>query len=221
MSELIRASGPPTGGPTSLADDVYWTLRREIIHGGLRPNVPLVEADIAEWLKVSRTPVRESMQRLAADGLIISRRRRWFVYEHSREEIIELYEIRAALEGYAARLASQRATDEQLEQISQCRTATLPDDGEQRERVVVNEQFHDLVIAAANNHRLAQLIERNRLFHFNYRIASLYTPADLEVSSRQHLELLQAVCARDGDTAERVARHHIEHSLKLILDKLY
>jgi DNA-binding GntR family transcriptional regulator len=221
VTEVLKASGPPDEGSPSLADDVYWTLRREIIHGALRPNVPLVEADIAEWLKVSRTPVRESMQRLAVDGLIISRRRRWFVYEHSRDEVVELYEIRAALEGYAARLACQRATDEQLDEISKCRTATISADGGQRERVMVNERFHDLVIAAANNRRLADLIERNRLFHFNYRIASLYTPADLEISSGQHLDLLRAVCARDAETAEQVTRHHIEHALKLILEKLY
>ena len=74
------------GGP-SLSEDVYWQLRKEIVRGDLRPNQPLAEIDIAERLRVSRTPVRESMQRLAADGLVVSRRRRWLVYEHTKAEI--------------------------------------------------------------------------------------------------------------------------------------
>ena len=113
----VIVHGDATAG-ASLSADVYWQLRREIVRGELRPNQPLAEVDIAERLNVSRTPVRESMQRLAADGLVISRRRRWLVYEHSKQEIEEIYEVRLALEGYAARLASQRISDAQIEELA-------------------------------------------------------------------------------------------------------
>src|SRR5207344_499138 len=78
----------PEAGPdraSSLTGVVYERLRSEIVRGELRPNERLIEAEIADRLKVSRTPVRESLQRLAADGLVVSRRRGWVVYEHSMD----------------------------------------------------------------------------------------------------------------------------------------
>ena len=89
--------------------EVYDQLRSEIARGELRPNERLIEADLALRLSVSRTPVRESIQRLAVDGLVVNRRRAWFVREHSPAEITALYEVREALEGYAARLAAESA----------------------------------------------------------------------------------------------------------------
>jgi len=164
------------------------------------------------------------MQRLALDGLIVSRRRRWAVYEHQRDEVIEIYETRAALEGFAARLASERASDDQLAELVQCRlevTAMPRIVSGWADRVQTNERFHDLIIAAAGNKRITHLIESNRLFYFNYGMAALYTEHDLEVSYRQHLDLLNAVCARDGSLAEEITREHINHALGLILDRLY
>src|SRR4051812_11951844 len=100
--------------PANLATEVYEQLRRAIVEGSIRPNERLIEADLAERLEVSRTPIRESMMRLAGDGLIVAHRRGWIVREHSQDEIREVYEIRAALEGFAAGLAAQRASDEEL-----------------------------------------------------------------------------------------------------------
>src|ERR1700754_1350669 len=110
---LDRAQRPPAG-PVNLTTEVYERLRQAIVAGSIRPNERLIEADLAARLEVSRTPVRESMLRLAGDGLIIAHRRGWIVREHSAEEIREVYEIRAALEGFAAGLAALRATDEEL-----------------------------------------------------------------------------------------------------------
>ncbi len=81
---------------------MYQRLRSAIVRGDLRPNERLVEADLAVWLEVSRTPVRECLQRLAAQRLVANRRRGWVVLEHSIEDIREIYGVRAALEGYAA-----------------------------------------------------------------------------------------------------------------------
>ena len=99
------------------AREVYDQLRAQIARGELRPNERLVEADLAQRLSVSRTPIRESIQRLAVDGLVVNRRRAWFVREHSPAEITALYEVREALEGYAARLAAERATPDERSRI--------------------------------------------------------------------------------------------------------
>ena len=214
----VSVHGAANAG-SSLSDDVYWQLRREIVRGDLRPNQPLAEVEIAERLNVSRTPVRESMQRLAADGLVISRRRRWLVYEHSKKEIEEIYEMRLALEGYAARLASQRITDAEAEKLARLGESAAVA-GQLTERVEHNEIFHNELIAIAGNERLASTLAHNRNFAFNRQVASLYTPDDLAVSQAQHSRLVEAVLARDGDAAERTAREHIQSALAIIIARL-
>jgi DNA-binding GntR family transcriptional regulator len=225
-----QVPGQPTLGPRqgvqpaakTRADDVYWALRKMILRGELRPNESLVESEIAEQMQVSRTPVRESLQRLELDGLIVSRKRRWVVYEYTRSEVAEIYDVRAALEAHAVRLATIRATDEQIKEISRAwspGTAASLTDG--TERVLANERFHDLLTSSAHNSRLMSLIEQSRLFNFNARIAALYTPQEFKASSDQHIQLAKAVAARDADTAARLARSHVEAALGLILDRLY
>jgi DNA-binding GntR family transcriptional regulator len=216
-----------TGEPSAreraaiLADGVYAALRQDILHGVLRPNEALVEADVAERLHVSRTPVRESMQRLATEGMIVSRRRRWYVYEHSREEIQQIYEARAALEGYAARLAAERAPDELLVRV---RTAHAVENGYPptgRAQVDANDRFHDMVIEASGNPRIKAMIEGNRQYYFNFRIAESYTPAEIAAWHGEHQLIVDAICARDGDSAERASRAHVLGALQLILAKFY
>jgi DNA-binding GntR family transcriptional regulator len=203
----------------SLGDDVYWRLRREIVRGELRPNQPLAELDIAERLHISRTPVRESMQRLAADGLVISRRRRWIVHEHSKAEIQEIYEVRAALEGYAARLASQRVTEDDVVSLSRLRDESEPI-LDLAARIESNEAFHHRIVAISGNHRLSELLDRNRNYGFNRQVASLYSPDDLAESAAQHRGVVDAIRARDGDSAERIAREHIASALAIIIARL-
>ena len=96
------------------SDEIHDRVRADIVHGVLRPNQRLVEVELAERLAVSRTPVRETLQRLVLEGLVRRDRRGWVVHEHSAEEISSIYEVRAALEGYAAFLAAGRATAGEL-----------------------------------------------------------------------------------------------------------
>src|SRR5581483_11474189 len=116
MPESVSLSSD--GVEPRLGEQTYNELRRAIVQGRLRPNQRLIETELAEEYAVSRTPVRETLQRLAVEGLIVPARRGWIVREHSLEEINEIYEVRAALEGFAARLAAQRATKAQLDEIA-------------------------------------------------------------------------------------------------------
>jgi len=213
------ASDPAVPPPLSLADEVYRQLREDILSGRLRPRDHLVEVDLAERLRVSRTPVRESLQRLAADGLIVSHRRRWVVYEHTLDEIADIYEVRMALEGYAARLACQRATDEQV--------AALRDFFEARptrySRYAVfadfNTQFHQLITQAANNTYFQRLADANRFYTFNHQVAQRYDEVDVEESEAQHAQIVRAIVERDPDAAEATARAHVQLALKVILER--
>ena len=107
---MSDGAAPARSGPGARPREIYSRIRSAILRGELRPNEPLIEADLALSLGVSRTPIREGLQRLATDGLIVARRRGWAVRDHSEAEIRHIYEVRAALEGYAAWLAAERET---------------------------------------------------------------------------------------------------------------
>lgn len=204
---------------TRLADDVYRKLREDILLGRLRPRDHLVEVDLAERLQVSRTPIRESLQRLAADGLIVSYRRRWVVYEHTLEQIADIYEVRMALEGYAARLACQRATEDQLGRITAWFDERSEDDPAWFPEF--NTRFHELITEAANNPYFQRLADRNRFYTFNDQLAQHYDHQDVQESNAQHGEILAAILARDPDGAEQAARQHVEFSLGLVRERLH
>jgi DNA-binding GntR family transcriptional regulator len=205
----------------NLIGGLYERLRRAIVSGELRPNQRLVEVELAQRLQVSRTPVRETLQRLALDGLVSSHRRGWIVREHTPEEIQEIYECRRALEGYAARLAAERATPEQIDALEDVLSRAGEDPRPPREwMAAANEAFHTGVIEAAHNAMLAELCTRSRLYYFNNRIAALYTKDQAAESRRQHMALLDAIREGRADEAESIARAHITTALEVLLEKL-
>ena len=217
---LIPDEAPIANG--NLSETTYDRLRDDIVHGVLRPNERLIEEELAEKLTVSRTPIRESFKRLAAEGLIVNRRRGWVVYEHSLDEIKQIYETRTALESYAARLAAERATPEHLRAISAIFQSPSHFLGAAaRETLVLeNEKFHDAINAAAGNHKLIALLRQTHLYYFNNRVAALYTSQDIAEARERHAHILSALNIRDADKAERAVREDIGTALQLIVDRL-
>ncbi len=210
-----------SAGATVRSDEIYDRVRADIVHGVLRPNQRLVEVELAERLAVSRTPVRETLQRLVLEGLVRRDRRGWVVHEHSAEEIAAIYEVRAALEGYAAFLAAGRSTAGELRALDALyppgddAVALAPDT-----QVELNERFHDGVIAAAANVRLAQLSRASRQYYFNHSIARRYDAEETRQSIEGHRRILEALARRDGPAAEAHAREHVEYALAMVLTKV-
>lgn len=208
--------------PGLLADEVYDRVRADIVHGKLRPNQRLVEADLATRFTASRTPVRETLQRLVLDGLVLRNRGGWVVHEHSPEEIQAIYEVRAALEGYAAFLAARRASAKELTALA----AVCPDPEAALELgpntlVDLNDKFHNGVIDAARNPRLSRLCRASREYYFNYRIARLYSDEEHRDSQAGHQRILAALVERDAQGAETRAREHVSEALDVISSKLH
>lgn len=205
----------------SLSDLVYERVRSAVVQGEIRPNQRLVEAELAHQLEVSRTPVREGLQRLANDGLVTGGRDGWQVREHTATEIREIYETRAAVEGYASRLAAERASDEALEELSRIHArAGTGTEITRAQLVEINNNFHDGIVRACGNGRLIDLIQRNREFYFNYRIAELFTDDEVAASVRGHAVILECLLERDGPGAEEFTRRHILESVPIILSRL-
>jgi DNA-binding GntR family transcriptional regulator len=216
VSRLKRDEGSTSGS-------IYERLKEAIVTGRARPNERLIEVELAEKLAVSRTPIRESLQRLAAEGLVASQRHGWVVREHRGDQIREIYEARAALEGYCARLAAERASETQLKAIASLHrdnTAGLSTSVRRERLVNANDHFHDAIISAAQNERLSSMIRTNRTYYFNYRIAELYTDEEAETAMAGHDAIVRALLKRDPDRAEREMRSHIDTALRVILTKI-
>lgn len=202
--------------PIGASAQVFSLLQTKIVTGELRPNEPLIEVDLAEKLSVSRTPIRESLQRLAAIGMIVPRRRGWAVREYTPEEALRRSEVRLALEGFAAMLAATRATDDQLERCHQIhldRLSVEPEDDERR--VSTNRDFHNAIIDAAGNEQLKQAIYETGRFYLNGTVVRATTKEEMALGHAEHERIVTALLARDADAAERAMRAHIGRTFEM------
>ena len=206
---------------TSLTLEAHARIRSDIIEGRIRPNVHLVAADLAERLSISRTPVREALQLLASQGLVTAAKRGYVVREHTPDEIREIYEVRAALEGMSAALVAERATDEQIatiEALGAHRSSAVTDD-----RTVIvrlNSAFHSAIEQAAGNGRLALINARNSEHFFNHRIADLYTSEEASAAVAGHARILDAILRRDPQAAGEAGREHVMEALAVTIRKM-
>jgi len=193
-------------------DGVYRFLKTAILRQRLPLGSKLDEVKVAEQLGVSRTPVREALQRLTAEGLIevIPHRGAW-VIQLTRRDVEELYEMREALEGQAARLAAARATRTtvvKLERIiSEYRRAVLE---KRRTRIMLlDSQFHETVARASKNRRLMAAIRALRDQLRLLRIRSVAIGGRPERSLEEMRALLLAIRGREPGLAESCMRAHI------------
>lgn len=209
---------PPEQG--SLSDAVYDAVHRRIVTGKYRPNQRLVETEIAADLGASRTPVREALVRLVKDGLAIKSRQGLMVREFTFSEVREIYEVRAALEGYAARLAAQRQRPAALFAISESlkrHAQTTIGEPVDRDKVVeANADFHNALVGAACNDRMSALAVANQSYFFNIEAAVITSEEALAVALEEHERIFTAIQDRDGDLAEEVVRIHVMAGLKVI-----
>lgn len=198
---------------------VYEQLRSQIISGKIRPNEALIEDDLAVAFEVSRTPVRESFQRLYRDGLIVPRKRGWQVKEFSRAEVQESYEVRAELEGLAARLAAVRGSPQKKAAIQRIHRDRLSVNlSSIVERVNSNRELHEAILEAAQNGQLAKQISITQNFYYSLRTANQMSQENYERSHIEHEEIIAAIMAGDGDRAHNAMRAHILRAMTVWLE---
>jgi DNA-binding GntR family transcriptional regulator len=215
-SPHLEALSPDGTLPGTLAEQAYVRLREEIIRGELPPRALVREEDVAERFGVGRTPVREALQRLRHDGyLTILPRRGTLVSEISITDLAAIYEIRARLESWAARLAAERAREDDRRQaaklITELRAHLGRDDYESL--LATDRRIHRFVYSCSKNSFLAETLDHYhnlslRILHVTMRRYPSLTPRLDEVVQEQQ-QVLDAICRGDGDTAERIATEHI------------
>jgi len=186
-------------------------IREGILEGRLRPGDRLKEDMLAKELAVSRTPVREAIAMLQAEGLLEAQQHRGAqVRSYTPSELEEIYDLRSILEGYAARRAASRITDKELARLrnSVDRMEKLkPKDLEHL--VQQNGIFHDTILQAADSQRLVTMVTQTRAVPLIYQSYAWYTPDQLSLSLEYHRRVLSALERHDAEQAEYDMRHHL------------
>lgn len=209
---------PTSDGPQG--QGAYRRMLEEIRRGVLVPGMRMRETDLAERFGISRTPIREAIRQLEADGLVVHLPRQGATLRVlDYPEVMELYEMRAVLEGTAARMAARVAS-----QIEVAELAALNDelDGvtDGRRAYELNRQFHLTLFDVAKNRYLLKAISALQKTMMILGPTTLVAADRAQQAVHEHRGILAALESRDGQTAEALMRAHIEAAHKVRIKAL-
>ena len=200
----------------SSADGVHHALHKAIVTGLLPAGWALREENLAEVFAVSRTPIREALMRLESRRLVERTRRRGLVVsEVTKEQILEVYTIREALDAIAARLAAQFSTDADLIELEEINDliAIAYAAGDYQRMAELNVEFHDVVARASRNELLHEFVQGVHEWVMRFQSTTLSHASRGPEAIAEHQEIIDALRRRDASRSEEAARRHIQRSL--------
>ncbi len=189
--------------------DAYDLILEAIDTGVYRPGARLVESELAERFGVSRTPIREALQRLETQSLLTRDGRSLIVASLDHAQMAELYAVRQELEGLAAKLAAQHAAEEEVAVLREMVKADRALLGDPEALARANRRFHHQIHLASHNRYLVQQLD------LVYRSMALMARTSLAAAGRgekalaEHSEIVEAIAARDGDRAAQALKDHL------------
>ncbi len=215
MTEIDQDEELPQG------QTAYRRLLEEIRSGSLPPGTRLRETELSDRLKISRTPVREALRLLEADGLVAHLPRLGAtVRTLEYAEIMELYEMRAVLEGTASRLAARAASDVEIAELNTVNEEFAAAKGSPIGAYDANRQFHRAIQDAAKNRFLVKAINALEKTLMILGPTTLIEADRAEEAIAEHARVLDAIESRDGPRAEAEMRAHIEAAQRARLKAL-
>jgi len=203
-----------------LSTKVYRILKASIIKGDLKPGEKLLERKIAEQLGVSRTPVREAIQKIAAEGFVkMEPNLGIVVHEFSFKDLKEVLQIRRVLEGLAASVAAEKINPEEISQlqknIEETNICVIKND--LVTYLEFNAKFHSLIFQFSRNERLIKMSLQLVGPEHRFKIRALTIPGRLKYYLEEHQKIVEALKRRDAEQAGRLSQKHAENILKNIL----
>ncbi|EFO28553.1 GntR family transcriptional regulator [Roseibium sp. TrichSKD4] len=201
--------------------EIYQRLISLIEERDLKPGDRLREADLAERFGVSRTPIREGLKRLEAQGLAVHEPNRGMVIptlDHG--QIAEVYFMREVLEGTAAALAAKHASKPEVEILQDLVEADRQRVEDQDSLVRSNRDFHRRLCLASHNRYLVDQIDHLRLSLILMAGTTLDTPERRETAVEEHAAIVDAIAAGNSEEADKAARLHISHAHKSRLQQI-
>ena len=205
-----------------LREMVFESLREAIILGRLKPGERLMEIQLAEEMGVSRTPVREAIRKLELEGFVVMVPRKGaYVAGISVKDIVDVFEVRAALEGLAAGLAAERITGEEMDLLERSLLKINAVGGGDIDAAVEGDiSFHDIIYRASRNQRLVQIITHLQEQLLRFRMTSLSQPGRVKVALDEHKKIVEAISDRNVELAQTLATEHIENAEQSLLNAL-
>ena len=221
---LFRTSpehaSPPAG--MSRSELVYQKLRDAIARGELKPGQRVMEVEVAGWLDVSRTPVREALRRLESEGMLrVEPRMGLVVASISRQAMLELYVMREVLEGTAARLCARHASDLEIMELEELVKREERLQGSFEALARHNRLFHEAVHRGAHNRYLEKSLSAVNDSMYLLGPSQMLLPERAESARAEHAELFEMIRKHDGDAAEAAARRHVRSAQQQRLKQLF
>jgi DNA-binding GntR family transcriptional regulator len=214
------------GGDVQAGDLAYNALAERIIDGTYVPGTRLGEVELAEGLGISRTPIREAVRRLEARGLVETLPNRGArVRVWTPEQVVDILELRALLEGRAARRAASKATPDDIATLSGL--CDLMESAERRPGgpdikaiADLNGRFHEHVVKSADSPMMVEMTQSLSMIALVARTFGRYGNHRLRQSMQQHRDIVAAVASGDGNLAEALMRSHILSATTDVVDSL-
>lgn len=198
-------------------------IREAIIDGRLVPGWRLKEEELARQFGLSRTPVREALLILQTEGLLEATRNRGAtVRSYTEDDLAEMYDLRAVLEGHAAHRAAERITEEQIEELEKscARFVKLSVKRDVMEVIEENQRFHGTILAAASSARLDALVHSVVQMPLVYKSFVWYSDQNKRVSEHYHDRLVTALRSRDGERAELIMKEHVYEARDFLIARV-
>jgi DNA-binding GntR family transcriptional regulator len=208
----------------TIVDFAYEEIWKRVIMIGGGEEQRLSDVTLSEQLGISRTPVRQALERLVQEGLVRSDPRRGFwTSTFTAQDIHEIYDLRGALEALAVRLAAPRLTQEdlkaQLEALYAVRAEL--DTNPVLRFLQVDIRFHILITRASNNGRLIHSLSMLRSQHTMFQMQDTYYPRRMEIALNEHEQILLALLAGNIDEAASRLTQHIQHAKEGVLADIF
>jgi len=209
--------------PKSIREKIYQKVRDRITYGFLNPGERLIEENLVKEFKVSRTPIRESLRQLENEGLITFERNKGFtVSKLSPKQVDEIYQLRWILEGYAARLTAEKASERDVMRLRELngRLRKMVQENDLMGWLTFNAMFHDYLCDHCGNENLISIVKiiQRRIYRYKYIIVNI--PGYMEHYIEQHDCVIRGCEKNDGEMAETCMKAHLEKVRKVLLDHL-
>jgi DNA-binding GntR family transcriptional regulator len=206
-----------TGLGQTITDALIAQLRDEIRSGAIQPGTRLRQVEVAQRFNVSTTPVREAFSALEREGLVVSTPHRGVVVFHPTvDDLHETYEIRIALESLATRVAAERLTDRDVEDLRKILDRMQTTKGSIERYGALNDEFHARIYAVAGRPKLERLIRDLRTSSEAYlRLYATIRPT-ADQTHPDHVAIFEALQARDPGAAAAAMATHLQHTVDLV-----
>jgi DNA-binding GntR family transcriptional regulator len=216
VAKVLEEAGPLVRNASVAATEV---IRQAILDGRLEPGRRLKEEELARELGISRTPVREALLILQAEGLVVGTPNRGaIVRAHDSDDLRDLYDLRALLEGHGARLAAARISDQEVERLREsCDRFDALSDHDVPELTRENLLFHNAILEAAGSARLIWMAQRVIELPLVYKSYIWYSTDQKRISAHFHRQITNALAARDSDRAELIMKEHVFEGRDLLV----